>query len=440
MKPSVSSVTAPAKLTRILPFMAVLCATVLLVSQGLAWLGIDRAATAADRGEARVLLDAVAAQLKGLGRRPSRSELNGVLKRHRGAGLLYIELRDPFGAVAVGEGLLTAVQAVHGLRRQEERVRAQLNLPPPPHHPGMPRPPAGRPKQGEQPPTPLLIIELHTHVGPALRVNGRRALGVALVSALLFLVLAGAMRRVERQRARALRKAEHERRLAALGEMSAVVAHELRNPLTALKGHAQLLQEALASETPAFRKAQRVVEEAERLEYLSHSLLQFVRSGELAPEPTDMREVLAGVVASVGADQVAVQLGATPAMAAVDAARLHQALTNLVTNALQASAGQAEQETAEAQTPGAALVTVELSILESPPPGQVRVVVRDRGPGLDESVLARVFEPFFTTRARGTGLGLSIARRIVEAHQGQILARNQPTGGAEFEVVLPRLP
>jgi two-component system sensor histidine kinase HydH len=201
--------------------------------------------------------------------------------------------------------------------------------------------------------------------------------------------------------------------------MSATLAHEIRNPLASLKGNAQLLARALPEGERSRSKADRVVEEAIRLETLTNGLLEFARTGVIHREPIDPAALLRDAAAAVGDGRVVLQDGGAPEAWPLDRERMHQVLTNLLENAAQA-----------ADTPVEARVAGER--------GQLVYVVRDRGAGIADDDLPRVFEPFFSRRVRGTGLGLAVAKRLVELHGGTIAARNAPGGGAEFTVTLPR--
>jgi len=220
---------------------------------------------------------------------------------------------------------------------------------------------------------------------------------------------------MERESARA-------RHLAALGEMSAVLAHEIRNPLTSLKGHSQLLMESLTSlglEKPR-SKAERVVNEAVRLEHITNDLLDFVKQGELDRAPTDLSQLVRdSAAAAVPADRLKLELPEEIPVLSVDGPKLGQLIDNLLQNAVQAGSG-----------------PVEVSLVVSA--GEVALSVRDHGPGLPAGQEDRIFEPFVTTRVRGTGLGLAIARRIADRHGGTLAASNHPEGGALFRLTLPR--
>jgi two-component system sensor histidine kinase HydH len=243
------------------------------------------------------------------------------------------------------------------------------------------------------------------------------AAALLILLALFFLRMAARAERAEAALAR-------QRRLAALGEMSAVLGHELMNPLAALKGHAQLVLERTEPEAKARRNAERVVLEAERLEALTAQILDFARTGAVHAAAADPVAMLTSVADKhKGAARAAFDLDVAraPARWEFDRARMEQVLDNLVDNAVQAS------------PPGA---PIELACEESG--DDLVLAVRDRGPGFPPGEETTAFEPFRTTRVKGTGLGLAIARRIVEAHGGRIRAENPVGGGARVEVRLPR--
>jgi two-component system sensor histidine kinase HydH len=204
--------------------------------------------------------------------------------------------------------------------------------------------------------------------------------------------------------------------------MSAVLAHEIRNPLASLKGNAQLLSRRLGQGSPESRKAELVVTEAERLEILTTDLLDFVRSGTMNIQFTDPVELVARCVRDVAPDGVVLHTERAPRRWPLDAPRIRQALENLLRNAIQASPAGASPIVSVGRE-GRNLV----------------LAVQDAGGGIRPGDEERVFAPFFTTKLSGTGLGLAIARRIAEAHAGTIVATNRE-GGALFRLILPALP
>ncbi len=246
------------------------------------------------------------------------------------------------------------------------------------------------------------------------------SLGIGGAASLALILFAVGLWRFSLREERMKEAMERDRRLASLGEMAAVLAHEIRNPLTSMKGHAQLLAERLGPGSAERRKAERVVREAVRLEELTADLLGFVRSKQIERRPVDPREVLEAAAGEVGPGRVEIEAGEAPARWSLDPGLMQQVLTNLLRNALQASPD-GEPAAARAAEEAGALV----------------FEIRDRGPGIPEGERERIFEPFYTTRLRGTGLGLAVARRIVALHGGTLTPENHPEGGTVFRVTIP---
>ncbi|MGA9524405.1 MAG: HAMP domain-containing sensor histidine kinase, partial [Myxococcaceae bacterium] len=264
------------------------------------------------------------------------------------------------------------------------------------------------------------VYEFEPLAARALEAQSRQLLAIAGVASLGILGLAFALARGLSQRERLLEELERGKRLAALGSMSAVLAHELRNPLASLKGHAQLLAESVEEDTRLSPKAGRVVSEAVRLEHLLNDLLTFVKSGELHKAPTDPNEVLRAAVQAAGDAEIDVSLLEGNTKWSLDPARMQQTLENILRNARQAS-------------PAGTRIGARVEAGK----GQLTFTVRDRGPGIAPGEEERIFEPFVTGRIQGVGLGLAITRRIVELHGGTVTARTHPEGGAEFRITLP---
>jgi signal transduction histidine kinase len=222
-------------------------------------------------------------------------------------------------------------------------------------------------------------------------------------------------------------------RMAALGELAASMAHEVRNPLGAIANCVTALrhQPGRRPDTQQESLFEIIVEEVQRLDELIRGLLDFARPVEPQPRPEPLEPVVEGALsaalrAQAISSQVTVQREVAPdlPLALVDVQLLHVALSNLFTNALQAmpQGGDLNVRIEREQRSGASRLELSIS---------------DTGTGIAPEVQQRIFEPFFTTRATGTGLGLSIVRRIVEGHSGEVEVRSTVGRGTTFTVRLP---
>ena len=220
---------------------------------------------------------------------------------------------------------------------------------------------------------------------------------------------------------------ERKNRLAALGEMAAGLAHEIRNPLGGIQLYASMLAQDVADRPESLTTVRKISGGVRRLEALVGQVLQFSREIAAHPEPADLAEIVDTAVemATAKFEERGVRCtveGPRPLNVTIDPLLIGQSLLNLLLNAAEAMEGAGD-------------VTVRFA----PPAAdsdvrQFHLVVTDAGPGIPPQVLDRIFNPFFTTKDAGTGLGLSIVHRIVEAHEGTITATNEPGGGAKFEI------
>ncbi len=240
-------------------------------------------------------------------------------------------------------------------------------------------------------------------------------------------VLTGEVARLQRELASANAALQRSRRLAALGEMAAGIAHEIRNPLASIQLYTNMLEEDLADRPPQQDLANRISAAVRGLNGIVGDVLTFSREMKLRCVEGSAIEALQRV-ADVLAPQleqagVTVQYQGEDRLVHHDPEMLHQALVNLVRNA------------AEAMTDGG---TLTLAVQQVDGDNEATcLVVRDTGPGISDEAIDRIFNPFFTTRATGTGLGLAIVHRIVDAHGGSIGVHNDPAGGAVFTLTLP---
>jgi len=219
--------------------------------------------------------------------------------------------------------------------------------------------------------------------------------------------------------------------------LAAGLAHEIKNPLAGLQGSAELL--AREAEGSARDYALVIAREARRVDGLVRELLDLARPAALQTGPVDIHQVLGDVRALArgfpGADRVTFHERFDPSLPPVhgDDEKLTQVILNLVKNALEAVAERPEP-TISLET---SVATFRLRAATGRTRPLARVSVQDNGPGIPESMLARLFTPFSTSKPHGTGLGLAISRRIAEAHGGRIDVRNRAGGGVEASVYIP---
>jgi two-component system, NtrC family, sensor histidine kinase HydH len=228
-------------------------------------------------------------------------------------------------------------------------------------------------------------------------------------------------------------------RLAALGEMSAGLAHEIRNPLAAIKGAIQYIDpRKLPAEDREFLEI--IVEEVDRLNTVVSQFLDYSRPLRPSLVPTDVNEVVTRTFKLLQAEVPAgvtleLRLAEWVPRVAGDAEQLKQVFLNLALNAFQAM-----------PRGGALTVTTRASRDEAAfwrDGGRrydlVEIAFQDSGPGIPDDARESIFVPFYTTKEKGTGLGLAICQRIIKAHQGTIVVRSAPGQGAEFVISLPGL-
>lgn len=218
--------------------------------------------------------------------------------------------------------------------------------------------------------------------------------------------------------------------LAAVGQLAAGVAHEVRNPLTGIKILVEAARRPNSPRTLDAEDLRMIHRELGRVERTVQGLLDYARLPPPRRTPCDLRDVVGPALDVVRerAEQQGVILAShapsQPAVAHVDRDQMHTVLVNLMLNALDAMPGGSRLEVAWDQATD----------------GGVRLTVCDSGAGIPAAVVPRLFAPFATTKPTGTGLGLSLSARIVEEHGGTIAAANRPEGGACFTIILPEPP
>jgi two-component system sensor histidine kinase PilS (NtrC family) len=223
-----------------------------------------------------------------------------------------------------------------------------------------------------------------------------------------------------------VRKAD---RLAAIGQLSAGIAHEIRNPLASISGSIEMLSNDLNVTGEHKRLMELVVEESDRLDRIINDFLEFARMRSPSPDEVSIEECI---------DDIAVLLNNNTDIGCSVRTEIHENCRNLLVRFDEEQMRQVYLNlginACESMENGGEINVVAELLADR----TLRVSFQDRGEGISEETKSHLFEPFYTTKEGGTGLGLAIANKIVEAHGGRIEARNRDEGGAEFSVLLPR--
>lgn len=249
--------------------------------------------------------------------------------------------------------------------------------------------------------------------------------GIALDNAQLLQHVETAHRNLREAQEQLLQK----EKLATIGEMSATIAHELKNPLVSVGGFARRLSKTLEGQGEAHKYAEIIQRETERLEKMLDNILSFSKQRLLCIREYRLADVLERVLTLEGEklQQIGISLQLDLAddlpLMQGDAEQLEQVFINLISNARQAMRGG-----------GMLKISAHHSRLRGEP--AIRAEVQDSGGGIPPKLMRNIFNPFFTTKEEGTGLGLPICHRIIEHHQGEIEAINTSTG-ARFSIILP---
>ncbi len=229
-------------------------------------------------------------------------------------------------------------------------------------------------------------------------------------------------------------------RLAALGEMAAAIAHEVKNPLASIEVMAGVLKRQLSQQPEALETLDDIIKEAKMANAIVVEVLEFVRPIQLQVEKVGLDEILKDSITLAegqmrrGAVTIKTELDPAVPDLLGDPHQLRQLFSNLLANAFEALGGEGHVEIRSALIPDDELNGPD----ESTP--LVSIEVRDNGPGIAPDDFERIFSPFFTTKPQGTGLGLAIVRKVVDAHDGRIDAVSAPGRGASFKVTLPVVP
>jgi two-component system sensor histidine kinase HydH len=223
------------------------------------------------------------------------------------------------------------------------------------------------------------------------------------------------------------RELTRNQRLAAVGRLAGGVAHEIRNPLSSLKGFATYFKDRYRDAPEDRHTAEIMIQEVERLNRVVGQLLDFSRPVKLARRETDLAALIKKAAAVVGPDaahhhiDITIDYPDDLPHPPIDADRMHQLFLNLFLNAIEAM-----------PQGGQVMVTVVRASKST-----ITATVHDNGPGMTPETLAHLFEPYYTTKSLGAGLGLSNAHNIIEAHGGTIAVKSEPSSGTTFTITLP---
>jgi signal transduction histidine kinase len=254
------------------------------------------------------------------------------------------------------------------------------------------------------------------------------------------------------------RRARSSERLAEIGAMTSGLAHEIKNPLSTIGLNAQLLAEGVEELTKSDPDARRRLgnrigalrREVDRLRGILSDFLEFAGQARLDVRETDLRQLIEELVefyrpeAERQGVRIRADLGGEAFSARVDPRLLKQAMLNLMINATQAMAappggaggGDGAGQGGAVRTPGELILRLA-RVRDEQKQEQARIEVIDTGPGIAPELLARIFEPYFTTKPGGSGLGLPTTRRLIEAHGGLIDVLSEPGRGSLFRILLP---
>jgi len=225
------------------------------------------------------------------------------------------------------------------------------------------------------------------------------------------------------------REIERNQRLASLGKLAAGIAHEIRNPLSSIKGFATYFRERYKEIPEDQKTAEIMVQEVERLNRVIGQLLEFASPMKINKKPTSMHTVIKHSLkivrgqAQVKNINIRTNLSPETKDASIDPDRISQVLLNLYLNSI------------EAMEHGGSL-SVELSLDKDIQ--KIRIAISDTGVGINKEDLVHVFDPYFTTKQSGTGLGLAIVHKIIESHKGEVRVESEPNKGTTVTILLPQ--
>jgi len=228
---------------------------------------------------------------------------------------------------------------------------------------------------------------------------------------------------------RALKKEiERNQRLASIGRLASGVAHEIRNPLSSIKGFATYFRERYSTNPEDKKTAEIMVQEVDRLNRVISQLLDFARPVAIQKKPTAVKTLIQNSLKMIERDandrniRIHKHIPSDLKDISVDSDRINQVLLNLYLNAM------------EAMEEGGVL---SVDVDQENESQSLKIAVKDTGAGIDKKAIANIFDPYFTTKQSGTGLGLAIVHRIIESHNGEIMAESEPGKGTTITFFLP---
>jgi len=231
------------------------------------------------------------------------------------------------------------------------------------------------------------------------------------------------------------RELAHVQRLALIGELTAAIAHELRQPLSAILSNAEAGQALLQSKELPVSEMREIFADVQRANIRANQVLNylqdFIRKRETRMEPLEINGAISDLLPVIGSDarkrriRIRTELGESLPPVLGNRTQLQQVLINLIVNGMDAMASTSD---------GKRQITLRTRLYRD---GHIEVAVADCGSGVAPENFPRLFDSFFTTRAEGMGLGLSIVRSIIESHHGRIWAENNESGGATFRFAIP---
>ena len=224
------------------------------------------------------------------------------------------------------------------------------------------------------------------------------------------------------------REVQRSQRLASVGRLAAGVAHEIRNPLSSIKGFATYFKERYREVPEDQKTAEVMIQEVERLNRVIGQLLEFARPMRIEEKPTSIQDLIQHSVKLIQGDvnkkRIHIDTAISPEIdkMMIDPDRFKQVLLNLYLNALEAMGAEG---------------TLSVRLGRDEDDGDIQIVVSDTGAGIRAEDLPHIFDPYFTSKSSGTGLGLAIVLKIIESHGGKIRVESQPGEGTTITITLP---